>query len=179
VEDVNVICGKHNEIKAPHNNVSFSFNYKKTFSVVLLALVGRNYKFTKIEVSGYGKSSDEGLFTRQISRKSLLANRLNILNSKPPPKSEETLPFLIVGDEAFPLKKYLFWSYAGISALNDESKQIYSYRLSRTRRVVENVVSNLEVCHLRCVKSIIQCIMCIYLHIHAVKTQQLTNDITM
>jgi hypothetical protein len=106
VDDVNVICGKHNEIKATHKNFSFSFNYKKTFSVVLLALVGGNYKFNKIDVSGYGKSNDEGLFTRQILRKSLLANRLNIPNSKPPPKSEETLPFVIVGDEAFPHNKY-------------------------------------------------------------------------
>jgi hypothetical protein len=39
---------------------------------------------------------------------------------------------------------------------------------------------NLEVCHLRCVKLIIlQCIMCIYIHIHAVKTQQLTDGISM
>ena len=28
---------------------------------------------------------------------------------------------------------------------------------------------NLEVCHPRSVKSIVQCIMCTYLHIHAVK----------
>ena len=41
-------------------------------------------------------------------------------------------------DEAFPLKKYLLRPYPGISAQNDESKQIYNYRLSRARRVVEN-----------------------------------------
>jgi len=39
--------------------------------------------------------------------KSLEANSFNIPNSKPPPNSEEPLPFVIVGDEAFPLKKYL------------------------------------------------------------------------
>jgi hypothetical protein len=39
---------------------------------------------------------------------------------------------------------------------------------------------SLEVCHLRCVKLIIsQCIMCIYIHIHAVETQQLTDIISM
>jgi hypothetical protein len=27
-----------------------------------------------------------------------------------------------VGDEAFPLKKYLLWSYPGVSARNDENK---------------------------------------------------------
>jgi len=34
--------GKHTEIQAPHNSGSLFFNYKKTFSVVLLALVDSN-----------------------------------------------------------------------------------------------------------------------------------------
>jgi hypothetical protein len=39
---------------------------------------------------------------------------------------------------------------------------------------------NLEVCYLRCVKLIIlHCIMCIFIHIHAVETQQLTDGISM
>ena len=70
--------------------------------------------------------------------KSFEANTLNISNSKPPPDSEEPLPFVIVDDEAFPLKKYLLRPYPGVSARNDESKQIYNYWLSWARRVVEN-----------------------------------------
>ena len=101
-------------------------------------MVDTNYKFTIIDVGGYGKSSDGGLFTRSTLGKSLEANTHNIPNSKPPPKSENPLPFVIVGDEAFPLKKYLLRPCPGVSARNDESKQIYNYRLSRARRVVEN-----------------------------------------
>ena len=70
--------------------------------------------------------------------KSLEANMLNISNSKPPPNSEEPLPFVIVGDEAFPLKEYLPRPYPGISARNDWSKQFYNYRRPRGRRVVGN-----------------------------------------
>jgi hypothetical protein len=73
--------------------------------------------------------------------KSLEANTVNIPNSKPRPNSEEPLPFVILGDEAFPLKKSLLRSYPGVSARNDENKQIYNYRLSRVRRVVENAFS--------------------------------------
>ena len=98
----------YTEIQAPHNSGLIFFNYKKTFSVVLLALADTNYKFTIIDLGGYGKSSDGGLFTRSILGKSLEANTLNILNSKPPPNSEEPLPFVIVGDEAFPLRNVCY-----------------------------------------------------------------------
>jgi len=128
---------KYIKIQAPHNSGSLFFNHK-SFSVVLSALVDANYKFVTTDFGGYGKSSDEGLFTRSILGKSLEANTLNISNSKPPPNSEEPPPLLIVGDEAFLLNKYLLRPYPGISARNDDSKQIYNYRLSRARRVVEN-----------------------------------------
>jgi hypothetical protein len=102
---IGAIDGKHIEIQAPNNSGSLFFNYKKTFSIVLLALVDANYKFTIIDVGGYDKSSDVGLFARSTLGKSLENNTLNISNSKPLPKSEEPLPFVIVGDEAFPLKE--------------------------------------------------------------------------
>jgi hypothetical protein len=70
--------------------------------------------------------------------KSLEANTLNIPISKPTPNSEEPLPFVTVGDETFPLKKYLLRPYPGVSARNDENKQIYNYRMTRARRVVKN-----------------------------------------
>ena len=101
-------------------------------------MVDANYKFYIIDLGGYGKSSDGGLFTISILGKSLEANTLNIPNFKPPPNSEEPLPFLIVDDEAFPLQKYLLRPYPGVSTQKDESKQIYNYGLSRTRHVVEN-----------------------------------------
>jgi hypothetical protein len=71
------------------------------------------------------------LFSRSILGKSLEANALSVPSSKPLPNSEEPLLFAIVGDEAFPLKRYLLQPYPGILAQNDESKQIYNYRLSR------------------------------------------------
>ena len=130
--------GKHIEIQEPHNSGSLFFNYRKTFSVILLDLINANYEFTIIDIGGYGKSSDGGLFAWSILGKSLEANTLNISNSKPLPNIEEPLPFVIVGDEAFPLTIYLLRPYLGVSTRNNESKQIYNYKLSRARRVVEN-----------------------------------------
>jgi hypothetical protein len=69
------------------------------------------------------------------------ANMFNIPNSKSPPESEEPLPFEIVGNKAFLQNKYLLLPYPGVPAQNDESKQIYYYRLSRGCQVVENAFS--------------------------------------
>jgi len=77
-------------------------------------------------------------FLRSIFGKFLKANAFSAPSPKSLPHNLEPLPFVIVGDEAFPLKRYLLRPYPGNSARNDESKKIYNYRLSRARRVVEN-----------------------------------------
>ena len=46
-------------------------------------------------------------------------------------------PFVIVGDEAFPLNKHLMKPYAKIEL--DDLKKIFNYRLSRFRSCSENV----------------------------------------
>jgi len=48
------------------------------------------------------------------------------------------LPFVLVGDEAFPLTTYMMRLYPGKNEMTIE-KRIYNYRLSRARRTVENV----------------------------------------
>lgn len=54
--------GKHFTIQASLNSGSNFFNYKKTFSVVLLVLVDVNYNFIAVDVSNYSKNSDGGIF---------------------------------------------------------------------------------------------------------------------
>nr|XP_034192555.1 uncharacterized protein LOC117609903 [Osmia lignaria] len=117
--------GKHVTIQAPANSGSLYFNYKKSFSIVLLALLDVNYKFTAVDIGSYGKS--------------LQNCKLNVPEDSPLSGTDTIAPYVILGDEAFPLKKYLVRPNLGSKSIEDIEKRIFNYRLYRGRRSVECV----------------------------------------
>lgn len=135
---IGALDGKHVVIQAPNNSGSLFFNYKGTFSIVLMALVDANYKFIMVDVGGYGKASDGGVFGRSAMGAKFEAQELDIPEPRPLQQHGEPLPFVVVGDEAFPLKRYLLRPYPKNTSTLPRSHAIYNYRLSRARRVVEN-----------------------------------------
>lgn len=133
---VAAIDGKHINIQAPAGSGSLYFNYKKTFSIVLLALVDAEYKFLAVDVGAYGKNSDGGIFYDSKMGKALKNKTFGMPDDKPITENGKPLPYIIVGDEAFPCKTYLMRPYSGRGL--SEEKRIFNYRLSRARRVSEN-----------------------------------------
>ena len=134
---IGALDGKHVTIEAPKMSGSLYYNYKKTYSIVLLALVDPLYNFILVDVGAYGKNSDGGILINSNIGKSLENDTLNIPRVRTLPGTDTELPMVIVADEAFPLKTYLMRPYPGRDLSDD--KKIYNYRLSRARRLSENV----------------------------------------
>ena len=83
-----------------------------------------------------GRHSDSGVLSSSSFGELLLANKLNFPPDEHLPDSEESVPYCIVGDAAFPLRPSLMRPYPGKSL--PTNKRIFNYRLSRARRVIEN-----------------------------------------
>ena len=128
--------GKHITIRCPVGSGSKYYNYKGFYSVVLLAVVDANYNFTYVDIGTNGRVSDGGIFARSVLFEKLEKKELSIPPPMTLPGRQEPMPFVLVGDEAFPLKSYLLKPYP--ARLLDMSRRIFNYRLSRARRIVEN-----------------------------------------
>ena len=95
-----------------------------------------SYLFILIDVGSYGRESDGGIFSRSGFGRALANNQLNLPPDRKISENSPTLPYVFVGDEAFPLGYHLMRPYPGRNLT--EQKTIFNYRLSRARRVVEN-----------------------------------------
>lgn len=128
--------GKHIVVRAPANTGSYFFNYKGSFSIVLLAVVDANYKFTFVDVGCNGRISDGGVFKNCSLYELLEENNLNIKQKYKIPGTEREIPYAFVADDAFPLKTYILKPYSQRNL--SQQRRIFNYRLSRARRIVEN-----------------------------------------
>ena len=128
---VGALDGKHIDMFCPPRSGSFFFNWKRRFSIVLLALIDADYKFTMISV---GHNSSFG--------KKLLSGDLNL----PPeeridgaPRHLPKLPYVFVGDEAFPLRNNMMRPYPG--AKNRRlplDEHVFNWRMNIPRKISEN-----------------------------------------
>lgn len=79
-----------------------------------------------------------GIFSKCNLGKAIKENSFDIPSPKELPGTDMVLPFVILGDEAFPLLTNLMKPYPRNQSLIDRSKAVFNYRLFRARRIVEN-----------------------------------------
>lgn len=134
---VGAVDGKHIVIQAPASSGSLYFNYKGSFSIVLLAVVDARYRFQVVDVGAYGRSSDGGILAASAFGRALCQGSLGIPEDKPLPGAEHLgpMPYVFVADEAFPLRRHMMRPHPGQKIGREQ--RLYNYRLSRARRMVE------------------------------------------
>eukprot|EP00102_Acyrthosiphon_pisum_P010884 XP_008179381.1 PREDICTED: putative nuclease HARBI1 [Acyrthosiphon pisum] len=151
---IGCIDGKHILIKCPKKTGSMFYNYKNYFLVHLQGVCDAKYKFITVDIGAYGKQSDSGVFTEPNIYNYLEANSFNVPPNRPLPNTNIPMPFVLLGDQGYPLKEYLMRPYPRSTNLDSE-KEIFNYRLSRARRMIECTFGIL-VSKWRCLKTELQ-----------------------
>ena len=105
-----------------------------------MGVIGPEYEFLVADVGMNGRMSDGGNWSRNEFQKEKNPpdenNPLSIPNPKPLPGRSKPIPYVCVGDDAFPLTSFMMKPYPQTGLT--EVKRIFNYRLSRCRRISEN-----------------------------------------
>jgi len=105
---------------------------------VLLAICDAHYQFRFIDIGAYGRRSDGGVFKESQFGQKLEAGEMNLPAAESIFEGGPSVPYCLVGDEAFPLKPYMLRPYpTGKKKLSTE-QHVFNYRLSHARRLIEN-----------------------------------------
>jgi hypothetical protein len=133
---IGAMDGKHIKIRQPPHSGSTFFNYKGTFSIVLLALVDADYKFIYCDVGCNGRVSDGGVYGGCTLQESLANRTAQLPETTALPGTDTKCSYHIVADDAFLLKDEIMKPYRTRELTKE--KRIFNYRLSRARRISEN-----------------------------------------
>ncbi|XP_069588624.1 uncharacterized protein [Ranitomeya imitator] len=130
------VDGKHIRIVKPARTGSEFFNYKKYFSVVLMAIADAECRFIAVDIGAFGRGNDSQTFKSSDMGRRVYGNNFNFPPPQPLPNTQgPPLPFVMVGDEAFQMCENLLKPYSSRDL--DHTRRIYNYRLTRARRTVE------------------------------------------
>ena len=125
---IGAINGQHIPIICP-NSGSLYYNYKKFYSIVLLALCTHTYAFCLVDIGAHGSERDRGVFARSEIAKALANGTLDIPDGKfELPNSNVKTTYYFVGDAAFGISENMMRPYPGKHLPNAE--RIFNYRLS-------------------------------------------------
>ena len=123
-------------MECPKNGGSAYLNYKGFHSIVLLAVCDAKYCFTFVDIGDYGSLNDASILSETAFGQAFENSPTNLNVPCRALHGTETLPYILIRDDTFPLKPWLMKLFPGKGL--SEPEKVYNYRLSRGRRTVEN-----------------------------------------
>ncbi|XP_067637509.1 uncharacterized protein [Eurosta solidaginis] len=135
------VDGCHIEVHPRSEDATDYYNYKGSYSTILLALVDARYRFIYINVGSQGRCNDSQIFESSTLKTHL--EKCPYLDEMRTPVSGVDVPIFIIGDSAFRFSKMLMKPYAFQVSQNEDEKN-FNYFLSKVRRVVENAFGHVK-----------------------------------
>lgn len=89
-----------------------------------------------VDIGAQGRHNDGGIFKGSIMGQRFENKQMELPPPRPLSNCSISVPYMLVADAAFQLNEYTLRPYPG-NRLN-KTREIFNYRLSRARRVVEN-----------------------------------------
>ena len=80
--------------------------------MILQGLVDARYKFLSVDVGAYGRQSDSGVFSQSNLYHHLESGTFPFPHPKQIPGTTTKFPYVILGDQGYPLKDYLTCPYS-------------------------------------------------------------------
>lgn len=102
-----------------------------------MAVADAENRFLFVDVGAYGSEGDGSVFFKSEFGQSIAQGTINLPEDAKIGSHE--LPFVFVGDDAFPLTERIMKPFSQARGCSlDDSQKIFNYGLSRARRCVEN-----------------------------------------
>ncbi|KAL4720970.1 hypothetical protein ACJJTC_019230 [Scirpophaga incertulas] len=136
---IGAVDGKHVVLQAPVNSGTEFYNYKGNFSIVLFILADANYQIKFVDVGCQGRISNGGVYKNTKLYSLMVKDKLNLPTPTPLEGRDKVIPYFLLGDSAFALTKNMLKPFPGQTHAKGTLERVFNYRLSRARRVVENV----------------------------------------
>lgn len=129
------IDGKHIRVQNFPKSGSMFFNFKKFYSIVLLGIADSHYKFLFVDIGAYGKDCDSAILQATSFWEKLNRGELNMPQAKPITDKGLKVPYVFIGDSAFPLNEHIMKDFSNHNL--SIKQRVFNYRLHRARRYVE------------------------------------------
>ena len=131
--------GKHCIIQCPPKSGSLYYNYKKSFSLVLLALVDSMCKFIMIDIGAAGTKGNSNCFHNSAFGQQFMSDNIPWLALDVIRGSTMKAPYVLIGYEAFSGLVNLLKPYPKCTKqVSKKTRAIFNYRLSHARMAVES-----------------------------------------